>query len=239
LAKAIFGGYSFSPVFVYSSGNPFSVFDCTTLSFAVCPRAVFDQKPSLSGTGSYTTDDPNNFNYITLPAFSTTSTYSVTTDPVTGEVTSITGYGQYTDPITGTGEFPTCSTPAVFNGTVTTQVASGCTWPTNMSRRNSFIGPSVYNINLGAFKSFDITERVKLRLSAEVENLFNHHNMFVTGNGSNDVSFTLLSGQRCSNTACTTTVADPNAASATDLVPYVNAYKAGRRHMSLGLRVTF
>jgi hypothetical protein len=223
LAKAIFGGYSFSPVFMYSSGNPFTVFDCTNEFFAVCSRAIFEAKPSLSGTGSYTLDDPNNFNYLTLPGYSTTSTGS---------------YGQYTDPVTGSSEFPTCTTPAVFNGTTTTQVASGCSWPTNMSRRNSFRGPSVYNINLGAFKTLDITERVKLRLSAEVENLFNHHNMFITGQGSNDVASTLLSGERCSNTACTTTVSDPNASDANGN-PYVNAYKAGRRHVSLGIRVTF
>jgi hypothetical protein len=223
LAKAIFGGYSFSPVYTFSSGNPFTVFDCTNEFFAVCSRAIFEKTPSLSGTGSYTTGDPNNFNYLTLPGYSTTSTGA---------------YGQYTDPITGSGEFPTCSTPAVFAGGVTTSAASGCVWPTNMSRRNPFRGPSVYNINLGAFKNIDVTERVKLRLSAEVENLTNHHNMFITGQGTNDVSFATLSGERCSNTSCTTSVSDPSASDPKG-VPYVQAFKAGRRHVSLGLRVTF
>jgi outer membrane receptor protein involved in Fe transport len=226
LMKAIFGGYSFAPVYTYSSGNPFSVFDCSLVPFTVCPRAIFDTAASHSGTGSYTTDDPNNFNYLTLPGFSTTSTGS---------------YGQYAGPGTGTGEFPTCSTPAVFG----VSAATGCAWPTNMSRRNAFRGPSVWNLNLGAFKNIDVTERVKLRLSAEVENLFNHHNMFIVGNGVNDVSFTTLSGSRCSDTSCTNSVVDPNAGpldasgTPTDPVPYINAFKAGRRHMSLGIRVTF
>jgi hypothetical protein len=233
LAKAIFGGYSFSPVFLYSSGNPFTVFDCSWTFYTVCPRAIFETEPSLKGTGSYTTNDPNTFNYLTLPGYSTTSTGF---------------YGQYQDPVSTarlsngtivhTNEFPTCSTPAVFAGGVTTQTASGCVWPANMSRRNSFVGPSVWNLNLGAFKNIDVTERVKLRLSAEVENLFNHHNMFVQGAGTNDVSFTTLPGTRCSNTACTTSVSDPNDSDANG-TPFVQAYKTGRRHMSLGLRVTF
>ncbi len=223
--KAIVGGWSFAPVFSASTGNPFSVFDCSLTAFAVCPRAIFDKAPAHSGTGSYTVDDANNFNYLTLPGYSTTSTGS---------------YGQYSSPndAFGTGEFPTCSTPGVFSGGAVTQVASGCTWPSTMSRRNAFRGPNNWNLDFGAFKTFDITERVKMRLSAEVSNILNHHNMFITGNGTNDVSFAVLPGTRCSDTACTTTVTDPNAP-ATDTIPYIQAYKSGRRHMQLGIRFTF
>jgi outer membrane receptor protein involved in Fe transport len=221
--KNIIGGWSVSPVFQFQTGNPFSVFDCTNAVFNVCSRAIFETDPSLKGTGSYTVDDANNFNYLTLPGFSTTSTG---------------GYGQYSDPVTGTSEFPTCSTPAVFNGTTTTQVASGCVWPSTMSRRNSFRGPSTWNMNLGVFKNFDITERVKMRLSAESENIFNHHNMFITGFGTNDVASSVLPGTRCSDTQCNNSVNDPNATDASG-VPYIPAYKFGRRHFQLGIRFTF
>jgi hypothetical protein len=182
-----------------------------------------------------TASNPNTFGYGQYGGCG--SSCSVSANGIPGNNGAFGG----TPTLTTTGEYPTCSTPGVFSGGAVTQVASGCVWPSNMSRRNAFRGPSTYNINLGVFKSFDITERVKMRLSAEVENLFNHHNMFITGNGTNDVfSSFLLPGvdERCSNTKCDATVADPNNTDP-NFTPYIPAYKFGRRHMQLGVRFTF
>jgi len=59
----------------------------------------------------------------------------------------------------------------------------GCTFPSNMLSRNSSIAPSVWNWDLGVFKDFPVTERVKLQLRGEFYNLLNHKNFYVLGFG--------------------------------------------------------
>ena len=59
-------------------------------------------------------------------------------------------------------------------------------FPANMIGRNIFRGPGAWNLDLGIYKNFQITERQKLQLRAEGYNFFNHANLHL--NGDNDVS---------------------------------------------------
>ena len=93
--------------------------------------------------------------------------------------TSTTGYLRlpaavpYADPISGYGQLPTCTG---FEG-------AGCSFPSNMTGRNAFRGPGAYNISLGVYKTFALTERFRLQFRGEAYNLFNHSDYFVQTGG--------------------------------------------------------
>jgi hypothetical protein len=93
----------------------------------------------------------------------------------------------YTDPLVGSGELPTCDMVVNEAGN---QVSTGqhCQWPSNMTARNYFRGPGVYNINLGITKTFPLTERFKLQFRSEFYNLFNHSNYYVQTGAAADAS---------------------------------------------------
>jgi hypothetical protein len=74
----------------------------------------------------------------------------------------------YIDPITGSPDIPTCTGPK----------GQGCSLPIGIGR-NHFYGPGVYNLNLGVYKNFVLTERVKLQFRAEAYNALNHKNFYV------------------------------------------------------------
>jgi outer membrane receptor protein involved in Fe transport len=193
--KQAFGGWTLSPAFTARGGAPFSVFDCNNTAFNVCPKAIFPSAPQLTGqTGPQLNPGVNEFNYITLPGPATL-------------------YGQYADPISGTGEFPTCTTNAVFG----VSAASGCSFPSTMSRRNSFRGPGARSFDLGVFKKFKLTERFDMQFRSEFYNLFNHPTTTLIGNGLNDVSSNIL----------------PSGA------PYISAQKNGRRQIQFALKLIF
>ncbi len=70
-------------------------------------------------------------------------------------------------------------TPSTF-----TDVSGGTEvgpFPTNMTPRNAFRGPGNWSADLGLFKNFSLTERMKLQLRAEVFNAFNHSNFYIVG----------------------------------------------------------
>ncbi|HYN85517.1 MAG TPA: TonB-dependent receptor [Pyrinomonadaceae bacterium] len=69
--------------------------------------------------------------------------------------------GNFIDPVTGTSEFGP--------------------FPSNMTRRNEFRGPGFWNVDLGVYKNFQLTERYRLQFRAELYNAFNHANLFVDG----------------------------------------------------------
>jgi hypothetical protein len=66
----------------------------------------------------------------------------------------------------GTSDIPSCS-----NGK--------CAFPSNMARRNTGRVPNVWNVNMGIYKNFSITERFKMQLRGEAYNLLNHSNYFL------------------------------------------------------------
>ena len=75
----------------------------------------------------------------------------------------------YVDPITGASDIPTCSAP----------LGVGCHLPSPGNGRNHFLGPDNYSLNLGVYKNFAITERVKMQFRGEFYNVLNHHNFYV------------------------------------------------------------
>jgi hypothetical protein len=59
----------------------------------------------------------------------------------------------------------------------------GCTYSTNgqaYPERNQFFGPHFWNIDMNFYKTFRITERFGLQFRAEMYNILNHHNQYVT-----------------------------------------------------------
>src|SRR5260370_34563391 len=60
-------------------------------------------------------------------------------------------------------------------------------FPSNFSGRNAFRAQGTWNVDLGVYKNFALTERFKLQLRGEAYNMFNHANYFVSL-GDNDVS---------------------------------------------------
>jgi hypothetical protein len=48
-----------------------------------------------------------------------------------------------------------------------------------MARRNTGRVPNVWNVNMGIYKNFSITERFKMQLRGEAYNLLNHSNYFL------------------------------------------------------------
>ena len=56
-------------------------------------------------------------------------------------------------------------------------VADGRGYPS----RNQFAGPGVWNFDMNFSKNFSLTEKAKLQFRAEMYNIFNHSNMYVTG----------------------------------------------------------
>jgi len=69
---------------------------------------------------------------------------------------------------------------ANFDGFVNQVLGSGTVVPTNITdnlspnARNFLLGPSGWNQDISAFKYFTITERVRLRMSGDFFNAFNH-----------------------------------------------------------------
>jgi hypothetical protein len=59
----------------------------------------------------------------------------------------------------------------------------GCTYTTNgqpYPERNQFFGPNYWNVDMNFYKTFRITERFGLQFRAEMYNILNHHNQYVT-----------------------------------------------------------
>ena len=60
-------------------------------------------------------------------------------------------------------------------------------YPANMTKRNQFRGPGIWNFDAGVYKNFKMGERYSLQLRGEMFNAFNHANLYVLP-GTNDVA---------------------------------------------------
>jgi len=87
--------------------------------------------------------------------------------------------------------------------------------------RGIIVGPGLVTFNAGLFKSFNLTERLKMKFEARAMNAFNHLN---PGNPSTDISNTQGVGQITS----TATIFNSSAAGGD-----------GERHIQVGLRFEF
>jgi hypothetical protein len=94
-------------------------------------------------------------------------------------------------------------------------------FPANMSARNAFRGPGVWNLDAALLKNIAITEGVKLQLRLEAFNVFNHANLFISG------------GEAEINTGATT---DQNG---NTVGGYVPANFFGRRNIQIAAKIVF
>ncbi|MEW6131431.1 MAG: TonB-dependent receptor [Acidobacteriota bacterium] len=65
-----------------------------------------------------------------------------------------------------------------------------------MTGRNVFRGPGFWNVDLGIYKNFRVTEGTTLQFRGEVYNIFNHANLFVNGASTELSSGTFVEGFR-------------------------------------------
>ena len=78
-----------------------------------------------------------------------------------------------------------------------------------MSARNAFRAPGFYQLDLGVYKTFAITERVRMQLRGEAFNVLNHANLYVLGSNADvggaaqnaDGSATITACKGCTGTA--------------------------------------
>jgi outer membrane receptor protein involved in Fe transport len=164
--KQVLDGWQFAPILTARTGNPFTVFDTTGFNGfdTVFGRYIPSGAIQTEGTSDGALLGNNVFQYIHLP------------DPVT-----------YFEPLTGSGELPTCDTTTNGAGNLVS-TGQNCRWPSNMVGRNTFRGPGAYNINLSIAKTFPITERFRLQFRSEFYNLLNHSNYYVQSGASADAS---------------------------------------------------
>lgn len=178
LVRNLLGGYQFSPIYTFHTGYPFSIFDCTNVIAGDnnCPRV--DVAGAVPTSGALGPDQGGDaFNYVTFPAL----------------------VGQYLGPT----NIPGTATPLPLSSsalpTCTGLLHQGCSFPSNMVGRNLFRAPSVWNLDLGAYKNFKIGERVTIQARAEFFDLLNHKNFYVLGFplGGADVSSLVGPGTGC------------------------------------------
>jgi hypothetical protein len=154
LARNTLGGWGLGAVFSIRSGSPFSIYDCTFASQTACPLYIPDV--AVAKTGDSVSAGGNSFNYIALP----TNNIS----PVNGGIVNNVG---------DSNALPTCT--GLFH-TGCTYTTSGLAYPS----RNQFYGPNFWNLDMSFYKTFHLTERFGLQFRAEMYNILNHHNQYVT-----------------------------------------------------------
>jgi len=150
--KNLIGGWTLAPIISAQTGNPFTLWDCTNAVFEVCPRWMPITPISTGARENVPGSGPNTFSYITInPA---NSLY-------------------YFNPVTLTSEFGNCGVGA--------GATTGCPFPAEMTSRNAFRAPGVWNVDLGIYKNISLTERFRLQFRGELFNAFNHSNLYVIG----------------------------------------------------------
>ena len=212
-ARNIFGGWTLAPIVSIQSGYPFSLWDCTEAFFDACPRFFLGDTSVIGQQTAHDVASPEG------PLSGGTNTWDyVTYDP--------TKYFDYINPAVGTGEWGVCG---VGQG-----LQNLCPFPSNMLGRNTFRGPGLWNMDLGVYKTFKITERFGLQLRGEAYNIFNHSNLYVQG-GSADASVTegTFLGGLC------TGVSDCPAAVTAKRGGFGNTATDERRNIQLGLKLLF
>jgi outer membrane receptor protein involved in Fe transport len=157
-------GWSFAPMWSWHSGTPFTLYDCYN-GYGICSRPLVIDGAGSSHPVAYTNPikQPNTFSYF---EYGTYIPYQATINGVVVAPSDRDEDGNLIDPYQGTADIPTCT-----NGV--------CAFPSNMVRRNSARVPNIWNVNMGVYKNFSLTERFKLQLRGEAYNLFNHSNYYV------------------------------------------------------------
>jgi len=155
LVRNLLGGFEVAPLFTVRSGSSFTLYDCTTQVFS-CVRAVAAPGLNYTGTPKAEPGTVNTYDYITLPVDAQGN--QLAANPSLGFKPS------YASKPLG-AEYPVCS-----GGVCNINAGLG---------KNRFFSPSNYMLDLGVYKSFRFTERVKFQLRGEFYNILNHHNQYV------------------------------------------------------------
>lgn len=92
-------------------------------------------------------------------------------------------------------------------------------YPGDMTGRNAFTGPGVWNLDLNLMKQFRIRERLTVQVRAEFYNLFNHANLFVA---TEELDVSNMFGNN-----------NPNEPT------FVPAFRDGRRQIQLAVKFIF
>ena len=163
IAHTLLGGLEFAPIFSAQTGTPFSIYDCSNIVGYACPRIQpttgLKYKASAVNTGGV-----DSYNLQTIALGSHNTYYQPYVTDAYGLTPSATPYG----PFGAAGsEQPTC---AGVGGL-------GCFQNPGMDR-NQFWSPAYWNLDLGVYKNFHITERLNAQLRGEFYNILNHHNMY-------------------------------------------------------------
>jgi outer membrane receptor protein involved in Fe transport len=154
LARHVLGGWQIAPIFTAQTGLPFTIFDYSNTAWnglRYTPTA-----PVQYSSNKFQNIGVNDFVYLTVPAGQW----------VEGTNPNFQCNQSYDD----AGELVSFSNCADFGP-----------YPKGMSARNAFRGPGFWNIDLGIYKNFKITERVKVQFRGELFNAVNHHNYYIQG----------------------------------------------------------
>ncbi len=165
LAKIAGEGWSLAPMWNWHSGTPFTVYDCYN-GYGICSRPLVIDSVGSTHPTAYTDpiNQPNTFSYFQYGSY---VPYQATMNGVVVAPSAINPVtGKLIDPSAGTSDIPSCT-------------AGVCAFPSNMARRNTGRVPNVWNVNLGVYKNFSLTERFKMQLRGEAYNLFNHSNYYL------------------------------------------------------------
>ena len=187
VAKYLLDGWQITYIFTARSGSPFTVYDYTyglSKSIRLLNAGSLDTQGTANPRET-TGENPNSFDYISLQnQLGQAGTF-------TGGIPAVSAYAESLYPYEPCG-------------------ADYGPWPSNMTGRNTFRSPGVWNLDGGIYKSFDLTERTRLQVRAEFYNVFNHANLYVdTGNV--DISST----------------------------DTITAYRSGRRNVQLAVKLIF
>ena len=151
VARTVLGGWAMGSIFKAHDGNFYNVYDCSNFNGTSCPLWVPSSPTQRQGSNMGAVG-ANLFNYLPLPS----------SDGVT-----VNNLGDSLG-------LPNC-TGLVHNGCTYTQ--SGLAYP----GRNAYPGPGYWNIDMNFYKNFKLTERFTMQFRGEFYNIFNHHNLYITG----------------------------------------------------------
>jgi outer membrane receptor protein involved in Fe transport len=150
-ARQLLDGWSLNGIVIARTGTPFSVYDCTNANFTTCARMSLFTTQQFSGKGT-NNPEPGQPNRFRIIDLTANGT-CLSLDPSCAYVDGFTPFGG--------GELGP--------------------FPANMSKRNAFRGPGLWNVDMALYKTFRLGERYKLQFRSEFYNILNHANLFVNG----------------------------------------------------------
>ena len=148
LLHTAIGGLEFPAIFTWRTGTPFSDFDCQFALYS-CDRIL--AVPGIQYKGGSATFAGGIANGQ-LP-----NAYNMISIPNSAA-------NNYHDPIVGADDFPTLTSTGSYQNA-------------GMDK-DQFYDPDNWNVDLGAYKNFQITERYNLQFRGEFYNVLNHHNLY-------------------------------------------------------------